>query len=205
MNGDTESYLEEIISSVLFLSKIDKKAKKGMASPDDIRIMYHERHSYRKTALALEEVRCIEQEVSRALEIFPFEMVQSRCHAVSNAMLINLHRKFGDKIGIVALTIGDVSYGGEKFFGTSKQYIKRVIAGGDRDKSLLNLHAWLTLSDLTIVDPTISVSTTLARLSNIEVPKTAKVLVGRQGDFGGLRYHPMLVDNFFIQRIGEDQ
>lgn len=63
----------------------------------------------------------------------------------------------------------------------------------------LDLHIWLTLPSLVIVDLTIA--TTVALLKGLHVPK-GQIICKHYSEFtGGVVYHPMLIGEDYIYKV----
>ncbi len=96
-------------------------------------------------------------------------------------------------------TIGSVHLPPEDYFKLRDETITELIKAGPKDKDL-ELHAWLTLPTMEIVD--FSINTTLAAV--LETPEIAgRVLAAHPSQFkGGLAFHPVLVGEDLLNRLG---
>ena len=101
----------------------------------------------------------------------------------------------------MTLTVGDVSFDGQKLFDSSRSSLELAVAQGisTQDKPLF--HVWLTLADMTIVDLTII--NQLVSLNQIRTPASDDewLHVWRAERKGRFDYHPMLVDDDFLSRL----
>ena len=101
----------------------------------------------------------------------------------------------------MTLTVGDVSFDGQKLFDVSRSTLKSAVAQGisTQDKPLF--HVWLTLADMTIIDLTII--NQLVSLNQIRTPASDDewLNVWRAERKGRFDYHPMLVDDDFLSRL----
>lgn len=99
------------------------------------------------------------------------------------------------------LTVGDVSFKGEKLFNATRDTIESAVSNGISTIEKPLFHVWLTLSDLTVIDLTI-INHLITR-GVVEEPAYSDQFINvwrpeRKGDY---EYHPVLVDDDFIVRL----
>jgi hypothetical protein len=99
------------------------------------------------------------------------------------------------------LTVGDVSFKGEKLFNATRGTIESAVSNGisTTDKPLF--HVWLTLGDLTVIDLTIVNYLDTRGLLDKPAPTDQLLNVWRPERQGDYEYHPVLVDDDFIMRL----
>jgi hypothetical protein len=105
----------------------------------------------------------------------------------------------GDKY--MNLTVGDVSFKGEKLFKATRGTAESAVSNGISTADEPLFHVWLTLADLTVIDLTIINHLTTRGL--VEKPASTDQLINvwrpeRKGDY---EYHPVLVDDDFMLRL----
>ncbi|MBE1301821.1 MAG: hypothetical protein GJ680_18200 [Alteromonadaceae bacterium] len=120
-----------------------------------------------------------------------------------SATSFGLHTRLCQAIALatsipIYLTIGYVSLQGQKLFYTSEEALKSYLGG--RSPQALNLHTWLTLPSMEIIDVTLSTSIGL----NQREPELFGNIVTKHPDelSGGLAYHPQLLGIDYFDNIG---
>ncbi|MFK7860231.1 MAG: hypothetical protein AB8B64_15530 [Granulosicoccus sp.] len=101
----------------------------------------------------------------------------------------------------MTLTVGDVTFEGQRLFNSTRQTIEDCVSMGISTIDTPKFHVWLTLVDMTIIDLTI-VSQLLVdkRLPKPESPDQW-LNVWRPERKGKYEYHPILVDDDFLVRL----
>jgi hypothetical protein len=130
-------------------------------------------------------------------------------HLVGQCLTVhaNLRSKVEEVLKIpVYLTIGDISFSGERVFGVDDAYlnhlwIKKVTLG-----DVVKLHAWLTLPSAEIIDVTLT-ATYLALSSQSFERQGNHVAVGAIANHAdelkdGMAYHPCIVGADYLHGIG---
>ena len=100
----------------------------------------------------------------------------------------------------MSITIGNVYYRGQNVYKTTKSKIKQILAEGFQPTKTLDVHVWLTLSDMTVVDLSI-LSTAEAKGSEIKKYSDSHVLIWRDGQPSDFHYEPLLVDDQFYEKV----
>lgn len=99
----------------------------------------------------------------------------------------------------VYYTIGWIDNGTEKgIYKFDDDFIEEKLTSGHKE-SLINLHVWLTLPSMEIIDLTIC--TSWAVLNHSEEGK-GRVLIKNADDLTDIKYRPMLIGDDFLFRIG---
>lgn len=128
---------------------------------------------------------------------YPGEVARA-CHAVSAGFFETWNTlPFGPTFPL-AVTIGNVYYRGENLYEVTRESLARIIHEGSNVNTTVNVHVWLTLDDMTVIDPTI-VSTLLAK--GTILADAPPVLVWREGEPSDFRFEPVLTDNQFFGRV----
>lgn len=119
------------------------------------------------------------------------------CHTFLRACIDNkfLNEKY------MTLTVGDVSFEGNKLFNTSRYAIEECVQNGISTADTPRFHVWLTLVDMTVIDLTIV--TYLMAMNRLPTPaRPAQWLnVWRPDRKGRFDYHPILIDDEFLSRF----
>lgn len=101
----------------------------------------------------------------------------------------------------MTLTVGDVSYKGDKLFNASRQTMESAIANGISTKDEPLFHVWLTLADMTVIDLTIFRQLVGRGLLQQHDLAEKQLQVWRPERCGDFDYHPVLVDDEFLSRL----
>lgn len=102
----------------------------------------------------------------------------------------------------VYFTLGavEIEKGKPFVFHLSEDDVKDLVRGGLKRPDL-NLHAWLTLPSMEILD--LSLPTSLNALLGWDNIEPGSVISGHADELSGdLRYHPLLVGEDFLRKIG---
>lgn len=100
----------------------------------------------------------------------------------------------------IYFTIGHVEIPGKTYFYHTKKDLKTLLTNG-MDTPEMNLHAWLTLPSMEIIDLTLLGSIAYAR--GDKPPKDFGIIANHADQLlDGCKYHPTLVGDDFLVRIG---
>lgn len=97
-------------------------------------------------------------------------------------------------------TIGYINLGDRLAFHTPIERLKQILDRGLPIHGEMNLHAWLTLPSHEIIDLTLA--TTYGIANNIPKLLGSAAFIHPSDMVGGQSYHPQLVGEDFLQRIG---
>ncbi|HBC3593064.1 hypothetical protein R7D97_25505 [Vibrio sp. Vb5031] len=127
-----------------------------------------------------------------------------KCHVVSQQF-----KEFADNwkvserassIADLRLTVGNVFYKGNNIYQLNKKKLKTIINDGQTLSKSLDLHVWLTASDMTVYD--LSIIPTLRELGyDMESYEIFDFKVWSSGDKKDFDYVPLLVDDKFSHRV----
>lgn len=98
----------------------------------------------------------------------------------------------------VYFTLGYVTVEEDKFFYINDAMIAELLKEGI--KSTLSIHAWLTLPTMEILDFTLP--TTYAQAKNIQEGMGGVISKKADDLSGNMIYHPMLIGDHFLRKIG---
>lgn len=124
-----------------------------------------------------------------------------QCLADSHTFLQScLDQKFLDD-RYMTLTVGDISFDGERLFNATQQTIEDCVASGISTVDQPRFHVWLTLVDMTVIDLTIV--NQLVVLNRLPIPTAPDkwLNVWRPERKGRFDYHPILIDDNFLSRL----
>lgn len=134
------------------------------------------------------------------VEKVPLEHRVKKCHAVATSFRQALAQTPTPFDIDLAVTIGNVSYGGETLFTAEPvdlASIEKLIAEGPDSTSPMNAHVWLTANNMVVVD--LNVAAWLREVKGMDTD--GGVVLHHEGDGSGLVYEPLLVDNDFLFRV----
>ena len=99
----------------------------------------------------------------------------------------------------ITYTIGWVYEPPNSYFKKTEEQLFQMLKSGPESMQI-NLHAWLTLPSMEIIDLTLPTTVAVARG---QVDSFGGAISGHPDQFtGGLKYHPMLVGDDFLRKIG---
>ncbi|MDC0434102.1 hypothetical protein OAM69_00480 [bacterium] len=195
------SFSEEFVRSISYRShfdsafKIDEDSARVLErtfEDTSARALEEPFFGIRQTVCALAQVYAADNETAP----YPYQCLADS-HTFLNACLAQkiVNEKY------MTLTVGDVSFDGQKLFDVSRSTLESAVAQGISTQDKPRFHVWLTLADMTIVDLTII--NQLASLLHICAPSSDNELlnVWRTERKGRFDYHPMLVDDDFLSRL----
>lgn len=140
--------------------------------------------------------RIYEKVVSDHISSFQAEEISQQCFAITLALKTPLERALGVPL---LVTLGYVELDGSNVFYTDDKELKMMMKEGV-PSTTLNLHAWLTLPSLEVID--ITFCTTYG------VVRNAPEFIGRMcfmhpdNMTAGMQYYPQLVGETYLERIG---
>jgi hypothetical protein len=109
-----------------------------------------------------------------------------------------LQTVLNDKLGILSyFTIGYVTLNGRDIYHQTEDSLKRLLSDGIDSRST-NLHAWLTLSSMEIIDMTLPTSYGAINNKNemlgLDITKHYSELKG------DMSYHPMIIGTEYLEK-----
>jgi hypothetical protein len=156
-----------------------------------------------ETAVLFDDKRFFSSDEDEKIQKVINEIGVQRLHELfSQCFLAHIKAKpivekhFGSR---VYFTLGYITVGEYKLYYKSENDLEQMIQGNIVDESV-NLHAWLTLPTLEIIDLTFS--TTYALVNNMK-DKVGAIITKHVDDFNEvMAYNPMLVGEEFLFRSG---
>jgi hypothetical protein len=156
------------------------------------------------------EAKCSKQAALAGLHRFATRYVEHgaqrgsishSCHAISDGFMKTLSNATDEPLPI-AITIGDVWFRGKKKYGVTRSKIDQLIRAGFDKSRFVDVHVWLTLSDMTVIDLTIL--PTLRADGELEAktePGSDGILICREDEPSDYLFEPLLVDNDFFSKV----
>ena len=195
-------YRDQFLESLQFLKKFNKEFRRTGPAKNDLREALHnfglEEHQEIYEATISKFLLPLAQSYLRGAE-GKVDIVNN-CLSISHGFWKLAHEKLAPDIA-VNITIGDVSFAGERIYGLGRSKLKRIIARGAELERTLDLHAWVTLEDMSVIDLTIMATLAHRGLISVEDAKNSPVVLWKENCSSALTYHPLLVDNEFLHRV----
>ena len=101
----------------------------------------------------------------------------------------------------MTLTVGDVSYKGNRLFNADRLTMEAVVSKGISTQDEPLFHVWLTLADMTVIDLTIIRQLQQKQLIPAGDTSDQPLHVWRAERPGQFDYFPILVDDDFLSRL----
>ncbi len=202
MTRDGNKYIGQFIDGLRFLVKLNKEYRKTQPDFSQIESVIRSNQSGGMID-SYQDVR------NKALQPLadhylgnlggPAE-IANRCHALSHGFFETWRRTDMGEAFPLAVTIGNVFYRDENIYGLSKSALKKILNEGRRPDKSLDVHVWLTLDDMTVLDLSI-ISTLITREQLSADDVDSLVLVWSADHPGEYWFEPILVDNDFFNRV----
>jgi len=189
------SYLEQFVDSMRFLEKFDKNQKKEGLNYEDVS------RGIERNLLDEELQNFLDNNLGNAANGFirnsPGNLA-NLCHSVSQQFYENwMSQKIGD-IAPVAITVGNVKYKGQEIYQVSRSSVKRIMAKGFCPDESLDVHVWLTFSNMTVLDLTIIPTLVSKGLASPSEFEDLRYVIWKEGESSSFEYIPVLQHNNFM-------
>ncbi|AIW22365.1 hypothetical protein F0267_01605 [Vibrio coralliilyticus] len=129
--------------------------------------------------------------------------IAHQCHIVSHGFKLFFDQNCSEpslpQFANLKLTVGNVFYKGENIYKATKRTVRDTIDDGRKLDRKLDVHVWLTASDMTVYDLSI-IPTLRAKGHNIG-SDASQLIVWRQEDKSDFIYKPLLVDDDFANKV----
>lgn len=124
-----------------------------------------------------------------------------------SAQCIKVHFEFKEKLEEILnipiyYTIGYIQFNDEVMFHQSEASLKKLLTEGINENTI-NLHTWLTLPSMEILDFTLP--TTLGKVSGNKEMYGKTIIKHPSKLTNGMEYHPLIVGEEFLYKIGAIQ
>lgn len=195
-----KSYTDQFIEAMGFYIALHQNEEITGASLKDARKHFHEcselKTEFKKVSMLME--KAASELLSRG------ESLGVSANRSSHARSDDFFRfwqetKWGEDFHLM-VTIGNIYYKGKNIYDTSVDKIRDILAAGVEPGRELNLHVWLTLEDMTVLDLTV-LTTMAAKGFDTSGYSESEVLIWRDGQPSDFVYEPLLVDNNFYEKV----
>jgi hypothetical protein len=133
----------------------------------------------------------------------PFSEISNRCAYICHHIIGPCSRLRPFEASRVALTVGAVHHKGENTFNVTRDSVISVMKIGYNPKCGYRIHAWLTVENMTILDPTILANLLKNEKISGESYVHCRTLVHDPDVADEFEFTPFLVDNsFFVKTDG---
>lgn len=149
-------------------------------------------------------------EIKQGLQLFAEQYIKSlemrapiehSCHATSHGFAETFNSlPFADEVPL-AITIGNIYYKGKNIYGVTHRKIEHILTKGFEPEKTIDVHVWLTLVDMTVLDLTVLSTLHALGLSEVAPTRGNSVLVWNQGSHPEIEFEPLLVDNDFFSKV----
>jgi hypothetical protein len=129
--------------------------------------------------------------------------VARRCHAVSDGFLRTWKTTDLSRAIEISITIGNIYFNGENIYPITKELLRSILTQGPKTSEKLNVHVWLTVQNMTVLDLTILPSLQRMRKYNGILTNDSTTLIWKEGDKSRFCYEPILVHNDFFSEIDD--
>ncbi|EKF74514.1 hypothetical protein A11A3_07805 [Alcanivorax hongdengensis A-11-3] len=193
------SYLSQFVASLRFLEEFNEEYKAGAPDEDTLRDVLSELESRHDDPLYNDVLAAIRSLSKGVLAKYRKEDVVNKCHAVSQSLWETCANIFPPEVRL-NITVGNVFYKGNNLYNLTKDSLREIIKQGPAAVGSLDVHVWLTLEEMTVID--LSIIPTLVHRG--ELPESAladPILFWREGIESDFEFQPILVDNEFMHRV----
>lgn len=127
--------------------------------------------------------------------------IEHSCHAISHGFAETFLNTTLKESLPLAITIGNVWFKGANIYGVTRDKVDAVIRHGFDASKTIDVHVWLTLSDMTVIDLSILSTLHSLGLTDSEPPAGNRVMLWRDEVRSDFKYEPLLVDNDFYSKV----
>ncbi len=203
------SYLNQFVDALKYSAKLNKEYSKLNPNFNEIYELLQSYQVPEAKEYYDEFIKAIEKLANTYLIRREENNLQntSCCHVVShnfipfynNSMKEVLDKKI--KPPHMDITIGEVTHKGTSLYNVSKSSIKKIINAGFQPDETLDVHVWLTLENMTVIDLTIMRNLHIrGSISDADL-KEKPVIIWRDDKPSALHYTPLLIDNDFLNKV----
>jgi len=196
------AYIDLFIDALRFLAKLEKQYRKSEPNFDEFRkaLLQNQGDKLKREYETLRSKvlqPLAETYVKRA---GAYGEIARACHSVSHGFYETWNRtKFAESFPLT-VTIGNVYYKEECIYNVSKSSIKRILNEGNQVATTLDVHVWLTLDDLTVID--LSIISSLIKMGKVDESAVQNpILIWREIEPSDFCFEPLLVDNNFFRKV----
>ncbi|MEI4931117.1 hypothetical protein [Aeromonas caviae] len=192
------SYLNKFVDSIRFLEEFDMEHKRANLNYEEVASVIKRRLLDKDLNDFLEQN--LGDTAQRFIENSP-QSLENLCHSVSQQFYENwMSQPIGDVVP-VAITVGNVKFRNREIYKVSKSSIKKTIARGFCPDESLELHVWLTFSNMTVLDLTIVPTLIYKGLASLDDFDGCQYVIWKEGEGEEFDYIPLLQHNNFMYEI----
>ncbi len=196
-------YLDQYVEALKFLTRFNDSYRKQEPDFQAIRNELLELQGDRRRDTYIKVARLIQDLVADYARGIPAEHRSSRPHALLLGFWETFQQNGFGKTFALNITAGNLFFRGEPIYQQSKTGLKKRLSQGAHPDLPAGVHVWLTLEDMTVIDPTLLGDLEQRGLLKASDYSANGILVWRDEQPGDFRYEPLLVDNDFAWRIDD--
>lgn len=189
------SYLNQFVDSIRFLERFEKKQKKQGFNYEDFS------RDIERNCLDKDLQDFLDKNLGYAADGFirnsPSNFA-NLCHSVSQQFYDNWMSQEIGNIAPAAITVGNVKYRGKEVYKVSRSSVKRIMAKGFCPNESLEVHVWLTFSNMTVLDLTIVPTLISKGLANSSDFGDRRYVIWKEDEGSNFEYIPILQHNNFM-------
>jgi hypothetical protein len=180
-----------------FLEKFDKQFRQSKPNYDSVKEHIHQNINDIELKNFLDE-----KLDSIALDFINASSINlaNQCHNISQSFYENWMSQEIGRLAPVAITVGNVVYKNTPIYDVSKSSIKRTISEGFNPNKSLELHVWLTFSNMKVLDLTI-VPTLIEKGFPTEGEFEKNYVIWEESTNSNFQYIPFLQHNNFMYEV----
>lgn len=188
-------YLTQFVDSIRFLEKFDKVQKRRGLNYEDVA------RGIESNILDKELQSFLDHNLGNAASGFiqnsPGDLA-NLCHSVSQQFYESWMSQEIGTIAPVGITVGNVKYKGMEIYHVSKSSVKKIMAKGFCPDESLEVHVWLTFSNMTVLDLTIIPTLLSKGLAGPNDFDYRRYVIWKEGGESDFEYIPVLQHNNFM-------
>ena len=183
---------------MVFAGELDPELKIGKEQLAHLEKYYSEQRKNKEIKIMIN--KNLSHYASSYIQNAPIALA-NQCHNISQSFFDLCTKNRITEICGMAITIGNVRYKGKELYNTTPESIKETIAKGFQPEEPLNLHVWLTLVDMSVLDLTIIPTLISKNMATTKDFKGKNLIVWRKSNDHNLEYTPMLHDDNFLHKV----
>lgn len=193
------SYLDNFVASMKYLEEFDEEAKLAKPSYEQIkrtiasRAIEHKEDYGRFTEMVYEFA-------GKFIENCPYSF-SNLCHSASQMFYERWSQLPISQPFPVAVTIGHVTYKEVEIYKINKESLKNIISEGFQPNRELNVHVWLTLPNMKVLDLAIIPTLIEKGLASHDEFKKSSHLLWNENETSNFKYEPLLQHNHFLYLV----
>jgi hypothetical protein len=191
-------YVSKFIAAMSFAGEIDPNRKVNNNRLVEIEKYYRELMKNRELRLYVNNV--VSESARQCVRGAPFSLAD-QCHNISQTFFERSTSMGLTEFCGMAVTVGDVVFKGKRIYGATPESVKEVIHKGFAPEEPLNLHVWITLANMTVVDLAIIPTLVSKGVATTKDFKGKDIVVWKESKGQSLEYIPILHDDNFLYKV----